>query len=135
PDARISAVTQQFTQGQRRLMTVGGATTNDIGEYRIFGLQPGQYLVSASVPQPLMVVNGAPQVSEDRTGYAPSYFPSTANPSAAQKSAVALSQTVSEINIALLSTRLATITGVAVDSAGRPLTGGGVTAMARGNAG
>ena len=51
PAARVTPMRQQFRQGERTL-TFAGATamTNDIGEYRIFGLTPGQYYISA-MPQ------------------------------------------------------------------------------------
>jgi hypothetical protein len=45
---------------------------------------------------------------------------------------VGVGQTLGEINIWLLPTRLATVSGVATDSQGRPLTTGGVSMMPRG---
>ena len=40
----------QFTDGQRQLVNAGrSATSDDIGQFRIFGLMPGDYIVRASV--------------------------------------------------------------------------------------
>jgi hypothetical protein len=36
--------------GDRMLASAGGTQTNDLGEYRLFGLAPGEYVVSAGVP-------------------------------------------------------------------------------------
>ena len=37
-----------FVNGERRLQQFAmGAVTNDLGEYRLYGLTPGQYYVSA----------------------------------------------------------------------------------------
>ena len=57
PSARVTLMRQQFRQGQRTLTPANNATTNDIGEYRLFGLAPGQYYVSA-MPQPGGIVAG-----------------------------------------------------------------------------
>jgi len=125
----VTLMRQQFVQGQRRMAPVGGrATTNDIGEFRIFGVTPGQYFVSATGTQ----LNGVVEGAEARTGYAPTYYPGTADEAAAQKVSVGMSQTVSEINIRLLPTQLATVSGTAVDSQGRPLAGGAVNLQRRG---
>src|SRR3954470_13983333 len=47
-DVQVAPMRYQFIQGSRRLMQTGrGAQTNDIGEYRMYGLTPGQYYISA----------------------------------------------------------------------------------------
>src|SRR5262249_46335541 len=49
PNAMVSPIRKQYSQGHRRLLPEGmRAQTNDIGEYRIFGLSPGHYYVSAT---------------------------------------------------------------------------------------
>ena len=56
-------------------------STNDIGEFRLAGLPPGDYYVSATFRN----LNFGPQEeTNDRTGYAPTYYPGTADLSAAQ---------------------------------------------------
>jgi hypothetical protein len=148
---RVTLLRQVYNQGQRRLNQAGGASTNDIGEYRLFGLQIGQYLVSASAPPPVAVgpqtplgvplnvfgpaANVAVEGDEGRAGYAPTYYPGTTDPASARKVAVAANQTVSQIDIALQPTRLATISGTAVDSQNQPFTRGGVTLQPRSNVG
>src|SRR2546423_1809774 len=50
PSVSVSLMRLQFQQGQQRLVPAGAGGfpgTNDIGEYRIFGLPPGQYYVAA----------------------------------------------------------------------------------------
>ena len=116
----------RFAQGRRRLMPIGRSSqTNDIGEYRIFGLAPGDYFVSAT----LRNFNGGD--SDDHTGYAPTYYPGTANGAEAQRVSLAIGQSVSEINITLVATRTAKITGTVTDSQGRPVAQGFVNAMPR----
>ena len=49
PNIPVTAMRYTFVQGQKRLMpTAGSDTTNDLGEFRLFGLAPGQYYVSAT---------------------------------------------------------------------------------------
>src|SRR5688572_15450433 len=47
-DLSIQIMRTQHVDGRRQLSTVGGgAQTNDLGAYRIFGLAPGEYVVQA----------------------------------------------------------------------------------------
>ena len=133
PSTNVMALRQQTSQGQRRFNPVGmSGQTNDIGEYRIFGLAPGTYLVSANAQAfTMMNFDGAPAAGE-RSGFAPTYYPSTADPNSSQKIAMGLSQSVTGIDISLQVTRLATITGFAVDAQGQPMTNGSVMSTRRG---
>ena len=47
--------------------------TNDIGEFRLFAIPPGQYYLSATLRSMGMMGD-----TDDRSGYAPTYFPGTA---------------------------------------------------------
>ncbi len=135
PNAAVTALRRQYQQGQSRLLPAGErAQANDIGEYRVFGLPPGQYYVSSTV-QALtlaMPVGNSVEVSGQNSGYAPTFYPGTSDAAAAQKVTVGVAQTLTGIDIALTPTRLATITGSAVDSEGRPMAGS-VFATPRGN--
>lgn len=127
-DAQVAPM-RFVNQGGRRRMQPSGrmAMTNDIGEYRLFGLPPGQYYVSATMRGGMMI-NAQ---SDDRSGYAPTYYPGTPNVAEAQKVSVGLGQMLNEINIALIPTRTATVSGAAVDSQGRPIAGGMVMVVQR----
>jgi protocatechuate 3,4-dioxygenase beta subunit len=111
----------QYVQGSRRLMPSGrGGATNDIGEYRIFGLTPGQYYVSATLRS-----GGAINTdTSDRSGYAPTFFPGTGNQAEAQRMGVAPGQTITGINLTLLPIQTATVSGTVLDVDGRPLAAG-----------
>ncbi len=127
-DAQVVAQRYQNVGGRRRLVPAGRpAQTNDIGEFRLFAIPPGQYYLSATLRNFGMMGD-----SDDRSGYAPTYFPGTSNVSEAQKVTVGLGQIISDMNMSLLTTRTARITGTAVDSQGRPMMGM-VMAMPRGD--
>jgi hypothetical protein len=128
-DVRVMPMRYQYVQGRRRLNAAGRvASTNDIGDYRIFGLAPGQYFLSATLQGGMMMMADA---SDDRSGYAPTYYPGTPDASQAQRITIGLGQAVSDINLALVPTRTARISGTAVDSTGKPLAGGMVMVMQR----
>jgi len=119
PDAMVSVQRYQNMGGQRRLVPAGRtATTNDIGEFRLFAIPPGQYYLSATLRGMGMMGD-----SDDRSGYTATYFPGTSSIAEAQKITVALGQIISDINMALMPTRVSRITGTALDSQGRPLMG------------
>src|SRR5206468_668697 len=82
PEVQIAAMRRTYGAGGRRQLTPAGrfATTNDLGEYRIYGLAPGQYFLSAT----LRSFSPFNTSSDDRSGYAPTYYPGTANMAEAQ---------------------------------------------------
>ena len=49
PRAQVQALQFRYMQGRRRLIPVGNAMSDDRGEYRIFGIRPGQVYVRASL--------------------------------------------------------------------------------------
>lgn len=130
-DAEVSAMRMQFTNGKRRLVPAGrNGTTNDLGQFRIYGLPPGEYYVSASLRNMSMMVMdmigggaGGPTGSNQSSGYASTYYPSTPTPGEAQRIALAVGQELASVDIQLQPVKLARITGNAVASDGKPMAG------------
>jgi protocatechuate 3,4-dioxygenase beta subunit len=113
---RVSTMRYRYLNGQRRLVSVGVTdTTDDIGQFRLHGLSPGDYYVSASNASMSF------DISEDRLGYATTYFPGTTMFGDAQKITVVEGQETPNINFDLAPTRVATISGTATTSQGKPL--------------
>ena len=120
-DVQVAAMRSLYTGGARRLVNSGRpGMTNDIGEFRLSSLPPGDYYVSATSRSQVI---GPQQETTDRVGYAPSYYPGTADLSAAQKLTITAAQTLSDITLALIPVRTARVSGTAVDSQGQPLKG------------
>lgn len=115
----------QSLGGSRRMVGAGssGGGTNDLGQYRVFGLAPGTYYVSAQAS-----MGGEIEVA-DRTGYAPTYYPGTPDVSQAQAIQVSTGQDVTNIDIMLSLVRTARISGIALDSQGRPAANAGISAV------
>ncbi len=126
-DASVAVMQMRYTGGRRRPVPVSRPSqTNDLGQFRVWGLPPGEYLVSATLRSfgvdPQMIVG----TSQDATGYAPTFYPGTANVAEAQRVTVTLGSEASGVEFALLPVRTAKITGIVVDTEGRPFTDGNV---------
>ena len=124
PQVQVQAQRFQFAQdGQRRLVTTGTATTDDRGEFRVYGLMPGEYVVNGSVRPPtnFVIVNGLPSASNTMPsdGYPPTFYPGTANANDAQTVTIGIGEEVN-IQFGLIAARLARISGTVRDSEGRP---------------
>ncbi len=133
-DAQVAPMRYVSQGGRRRMQPAGRmGMTNDIGEYRIFGLPPGQYYISATLRGGAMMMMNVQ--SDDRSGYAPTYYPGTANTAEAQKISLGLGQTLNDVNVTLIPTKTATVSGTVVDSNGRPFGGGMVMVVQRQGAG
>jgi len=117
-EVQVAAQQYQTIQGQRRLVPSGRqAQTNDIGEFRLFGVPPGQYYLSATWRQ----IN--PMNSDDKTAYAPIYFPGTDNPAQAQRITVGAGEEKSEIVMTLRPVRATRVSGTVTGSDGKPMAG------------
>jgi hypothetical protein len=107
----------RYFNGQRRLAPVAVSNqTDDRGDFRIFGIPPGDYFVSATLRPDI-----APGQSDNRSGYAATYYPGTPSAAEAQRVTVGLGQEAQGISFQLVPARTATISGIARGSDGRPL--------------
>jgi hypothetical protein len=85
--------------------------TDDTGAFRLYGLAPGDYYVSArSRANPL-------EQPGDTTGFAPTYYPGTGNVNEAQPVTVGAGEEVS-VGFSLLAVRLVRVSGTVVSQSG-----------------
>ena len=84
-NAVVNGMRYGYSGGARRLLPAGGQnardTTDDQGAFRLFGLPPGEYVISANFRGSGGEITDP---SGEPSGYAPTYFPGTANVSDAQ---------------------------------------------------
>jgi len=105
--------------GPPLLMPSGQGQTNDLGEFRIFGLWRGDYVIVATAQS--QSGGAATQPSAAATTPTATYFPGTADVSAAQPVTVQSDETVSDLIIPMVSVAAFKISGVVVDGAGAPV--------------
>jgi hypothetical protein len=86
PEAQVAVLRQTFVAGRSHWEQAGAERTNDLGEYRIAGLAPGNYFVSVTPPpnfRSLIETNGnaaagneaAPADKPAPTAYQTTYYP------------------------------------------------------------
>ncbi|PWU11900.1 MAG: hypothetical protein C5B51_01820 [Terriglobia bacterium] len=100
----VQLVSLQNRQGRQQGNAVAGVgNTNDLGEYRIFGVAPGKYYLRATPRNNFEVApfgqdRSNSQPEED---YVSTYFPGTSNPAAATPIEVTSGGVTSGINLSL----------------------------------
>ena len=120
--AAVMPMRFRTVNGERQLTPTGRpGSSDDTGTYRLFGLAPGKYYVSARADE--FQRFGGEMTDPNATGFAPTYFPGTPVASEAQPiEVVAGAEVLADVQ--LVTARLTTVTGVVVDQAGATATGG-----------
>lgn len=110
----VQLLRPSYAGGKKQLTTGGAAQTNDLGEYRVFGLAPGRYYVtagsmSATTAAVLSVDRSAePRPEED---YVTTYYPGVTDPAAATPVDVAPGVQIRNIDVSLAKRRTVHIAG------------------------
>lgn len=114
--ASVQLLRLQFQDGRRRLVSAGfSRSTDDRGLFRIFGVPPGQYIVSASASD---------IATAELPGYVRTYYPGVADAASSPFFTVAAGQLQASADITLVRQNTARVSGVVRDAQGRPgLTG------------
>jgi hypothetical protein len=106
PQARVVAFSAQYSRGRRYLTSPGlVSTTDDQGEYRLYGLSPGTYYVTASLNSYYS------SIGTDHRRNVSTFYPSTLYSFDALQVSLGLSDTITSIDITLASAGAATVRG------------------------
>ncbi len=117
-DAMVQTMVYAYQRGRRQLVGRGGGMSNDLGEFRLYGLRPGKYIVSATYQARDMLsgfaertvgASQAQQAAEE--GYATTYYPNSTNPENAIAIDIAPGGQVTGLNITLARIRTVRIKG------------------------
>ena len=123
-----------YQNGRRALTSGGTSTTDDRGAYRIAGLMPGEYLVSAVPRETVAQQATQAEALRDRfgatpgnappspTGYVPVHFPAATQGAMASPVRVGTSEEISNIDIRLQFVKTATVTGTITSAEALPQT-------------
>ena len=113
----VSALRFRYLGGQRQLAPSGTSdTTDDLGNYRLHGLPPGDYYVAAR-PNTFTFLGN----SEDRNGYGQSFYPGASNVNEAQRLQVAVGQEAQNMMISLVPSKISNISGTITSVTGKPV--------------
>jgi hypothetical protein len=103
PGVTVSALREIYAKGKRSLATRGTVETNDLGEYRLFGLAPGRYFVSAIFPHwnRFGATDNAEDPTADPQGYAKMYYPGTPDAGRANSFSIKAGEEIPSVEILL----------------------------------
>jgi hypothetical protein len=116
PGARVEAVEFRYINGRRIPVAAAIGTANDIGEFRLGGLNPGAYQLRVSTTE-------AWDSDDGKTTFvhAVTYFPGVTGADQAQTITLNLAQEVGDLDVRLVAGRAARLTGVVEDASGAPM--------------
>lgn len=122
---QVAAVRYQWVSGTRRLVPAPsqGSTdrTDDRGGFRLYGLPPGDYFVSASNRNNSFMGPGMSNTESE--GFAPTYYPGTPNVNEATRITLKEGQEMTGANFALIVARMARVRGRVLNSRGEASSG------------
>jgi hypothetical protein len=122
--ANVLTLQMRFFNGRSRLTPVRGNTfTDETGQYRLSGLEPGEYYIQASSRE---TWEGDPP-EKQMLGFVPTFYPASASPGEAQRVRVRAGQEVPAIDIGLIPGKVGKVSGTVVSSEGVPLAGESVS--------
>ena len=103
PSVNVTASREVYSEGKRGLSMGATVETNDLGEYRLFGLSPGRYFVSAVYPRWSRLAGDADSGNSEpeQQGYAKMYYPGTVDVEKAIPMVVKGGDEISSIEILL----------------------------------
>ena len=121
PLARVQIRAALVMPGNPRSFAIGNGSTDDRGQFRLFGLQPGDYVITAEGRNNTFIPpNMLAQPEQDEVGLLTTYYPGTANEGEAQRVHVDAGAEISGADIRMMAGRLFHVSGTIVDSQGQP---------------
>lgn len=113
----VECMSVGYEHGKRHFVSQNRTNTNDLGEFRLTGLNAGKYVINATYQSqnPSGVVQERPvraaaQGQAAKSGYATTYYPHTANANSASAISVTAGAQIN-INVTLIRTRTVRIKG------------------------
>ncbi|MFN7936912.1 MAG: carboxypeptidase-like regulatory domain-containing protein [Bryobacteraceae bacterium] len=103
----VATLSYHYTSKGREFREVRSGATNDLGQFRIFDLEPGKYFVRTSPRNAMRVQTKA----DNAEFYMSQYYPGVPEPRGASAIEVAAGREVTGIEFSLPKTRYANITG------------------------
>jgi 5-hydroxyisourate hydrolase-like protein (transthyretin family) len=124
-NVNVQALRRQYARGRRQLMPTASVTTNDLGEYRLFGLAAGRYYVSARASGMMRMMSAAAfnagsaaRSAPGEESYVATYYPGVNDPAAAAVVIANPGDALRGVDIQLLRSRTVRISGRIVNNTG-----------------
>jgi protocatechuate 3,4-dioxygenase beta subunit len=130
--ASVQCMRIDSSSGRRRLAPAHGTSTNDLGEYRIFGVMPGRYVLTAayhgtpSVVRAEQVVLSPEARAAEAEGYLPAFYVNATSAEAATPISVLAGTEAHGVDLRMSRARVVHVRGVILGSTGLPVRAGNV---------
>jgi hypothetical protein len=115
----VTAVREVYKEGQKQLETAAFDRSNDLGEYRLYGLSPGRYFVSAQNQQWNNLVGdpefSTPKKNGGERGYTKIYYPSGTEPGKASSISVKEGEEIPSVDILMKEVTVYRIRGKVIN--------------------
>lgn len=121
PAARVNVAALVLRPGGEPTPSGPTVTTDDLGQYRLFGLAPGTYLVRADLRSG-MFWSGPQENEGEPVGFATTYAPGTYTRADATRLRVSAGMELNA-DVRLLETRIFAVSGMVVTASGEPAKG------------
>jgi hypothetical protein len=115
---RVEAMDIRYIRGRREPVQAGIAITNDIGQFRIAGLDPGNYYLRAASNETWESDDG-----RDTFAYSPTFYPGVPALDQTRPLTLQVGQHLDGLDFHLVPTRAARITGTLLSATGEPIAG------------
>jgi hypothetical protein len=115
---QVHAMRYRYTQGKKQLVRYASATTNDLGEYRIFGLPPGRYFISVSARRSYGPERRPPAQTGQEEEYVATYYPGTTEVGSASPLEIGPGALFTGADVALGKRRTVHVQGHVTDNTG-----------------
>jgi hypothetical protein len=148
PGVVVRVMRYQYLQGDRRLTPAGNGQTDDKGQYRVWGLMPGDYYVNAVARgggggfggpggggfggagrggRGGGGFGGGANADAEVVNYAPTFYPGVASINDAKPITLGLSQETLDINFNMQLVRMSRVSGHVQNPDGTPVTSGNLS--------
>ena len=121
---RVNAVRKVYINGKLQLQTYDERQTNDLGEFRLFGLSPGRYLVTAEPDIWNRVIGDREFSGADKSGgekgYAKLYYPGVTDSGKASAITVKEGDEITSIDILMKQVTVYRVRGKVVNLLPKP---------------
>ena len=123
--AHVTALRSSYSNGKRTFTSVAVVSTDDLGQYRLFGLAPGRYFISAVYhpgashggPDSEFDYNGAESLREN---YVLTYYPGTYDSTRAQSITVKSGEEIPSMDFMMRPTAVYRVSGRVVNTIPNP---------------
>jgi hypothetical protein len=116
PGVRVEALEHRYIRGRRILVPARITTTNDAGEFRLSGLEPGAFQLRASSAEVWEGDDG-----KTTHAYAATHFPGVVAGEQPQTINLEVGQEISGLDFQLVPGRAARVSGGVEDASGQPM--------------